>query len=224
MKTMLVSSDTGRLALAGAVLLGLAGLFLWSDLSLDLRYLVGAAATGATFLAIAEWPRQLPHLGPLLLLACGVTGTAWYAAHPSGVLLAELGLTNMGALVSAVLTYGSARGQGEDGRARLLCFAAASTLLLGSWALHHQLLGHPLLLTLGWLVAGCTTLLVARLRGQAPLAEAAYVLVAAAVIKVVALDATHLGGPPRVLVLASTGFILLGAARLLGQRSGAERA
>ncbi len=87
--TMATKWDVRVLALAGAGLMSLAGVFLWRELQVPHELLLAVTAVLASAVALAEVPRHRPLAGPILLLLTGLGGGLWYAAVKSGLLSLE---------------------------------------------------------------------------------------------------------------------------------------
>jgi hypothetical protein len=214
--------DVRVLAVAGAGLLGLAGVFLWRDLQVPMEMLLAIAAVAAAGLAFAGVPRERPLAGPIAVLACAVLGGAWFAATKSGLLLIGLAVT-LGA--AALVVWRSRRPGGEPDRIQsfLTWYGLTAAAIATSWAFYFHFLtlgfagddvGRRLVLTLGWLVAGVALVLHGRKRGEAVIRDAGFAFVAMAVGKALLYDTTHLHGTLRVAGLAGAGLLMLGGAWL----------
>ncbi|MBN1208059.1 MAG: DUF2339 domain-containing protein [Myxococcaceae bacterium] len=214
--------DVRVLVVAGAGLLGLAGVFLWRDLQVPMEMLLALAAITAAGLAFAAVPRERPLAGPIAVLACAVLGGAWYAATKSGLLLIGLAVTLVAA---ALVVWRSRRPDAEPDRIQsfLIWYGLTAAAIASSWAFYFHFLtlgfadddvGRRLVLTLGWLVAGVALVLHGRKRGEAVIRDAGFAFVAMAVGKALLYDTTHLSGTLRVAGLAGAGLLMLGGAWL----------
>jgi hypothetical protein len=224
-------SDARWLAWGGALLCALAILFTWGQLAIDSEYLLTVAAFAATALGIWQRPRSRPDLGMHLLLVIAVVSAAWFgggaylgvvevkAFHPLPLLLG-LALSLAGALAVALTTWRNA----DDKRAAGLVLTLVGIGILASAAIYYQVftvgvaehqVARRLILTLLWLSGGLA--LFVRGRGRAALQQGGRVLSAAAYLKALLYDTTHLDGGLRILALLVTGGLLLGGAWALGR-------
>src|SRR5438045_1772047 len=92
------------LAIGGAVLLALAGFFVWQELALAGTVLaVGGAACAAGLAAFAHH-RGKANWGPVVLALAGATCAAWYGATREPIVLVGLGITFVASVVLTVLS------------------------------------------------------------------------------------------------------------------------
>lgn len=215
----------------GAALLGLAGVFGWRELHVDPAYLLTLGAGGALVLSTLVKRRPLATAGLLLTVGTGALGGAWYAATRTGALLPGIGLGLVASLLFLVLGYPRARAE-KDERTLALGFSALLvTALASTWSLYFRFLtsgvaaesvGRRLVLTLCWVAAGAALVVLGGRRREAAMRYAGYVFVAAATLKTLLYDTTHLGGGLRVLVLLLAGAVLLGCALLSSKKADAK--
>ncbi|MHB8875686.1 MAG: DUF2339 domain-containing protein [Myxococcaceae bacterium] len=212
--------DSGVLMSAGAVLLALAGFFLWRDLAVRPELLVGAGAVLAAGVSLAGVRRRWPLVGPIVLLATGLLGGGWYAATREPVLLGALAVTLAASLATALGTQHAMPSEKERYQRVLAWYGLAVAALVTSFAFYFHFLtlgaaqdelGRRAILTLGWLVAGVSFVLWGRKRGENAIRDAGFLFLAAAVGKAVLYDTTHLEGMLRVGLLAVAGAVLLGS-------------
>lgn len=216
------AGDRGLLGAAGALLLALAGFFLWQDLSLEPAWLVTVAAALGLGASLAPRRPGLGRAGVLLLVLSGAGGGLWYALTRGAALLPGLGLAALGTVLAAAVSYPRAR-LGERSIAPLVHLGMAVTVLAATWAFyfHFFTLGvaavsvsRRLVLTLLWVALGVALVLLGGRQREGTLRAAGYLFVAAAVSKAVGYDTTHLAGALRVLLLGGAGAALLGGAAL----------
>jgi Predicted membrane protein (DUF2339) len=168
----------------------------------------------------------------------GTTGLGglWYAASREPSLLVGLGIAFAAALALALVEpRGPTPATPVDRWHRLLAWhGVALSGLVASLAFSFQLfdasdlslqgfVARRALLSLAWLLAGLALVLGGRARRATELRDAGFVLVAAAVVKLLVYDSTHLDGPVRVGALAVAGVALVAAAlrvRRLNARGG----
>jgi hypothetical protein len=219
-------SDARWLYWGGALLCGLATVFLWGQLAIDVEYLLVLAALVATALGIAERPRAHPDWGMLSLGGIAALSGSWFAGgaylglvesaafHPLPLLLA-LGLSLVGALAVVAVTWQRA----DEKRAARLMYALVGIATLASGALYYQLftvgiaehqVARRMILTLAWLAGGLT--LIVRSGGRTALRNPGRLLLGAAFLKALAYDTTHLEGSLRIVALLVTGGLLFGGA------------
>jgi hypothetical protein len=221
--TELTNKDSSRLlAAGGAGFLALAAIFLVRDLALPTETLLGVAALGASVAAVLGRPRQWPWIAPAALLAAALAGGGWYVMVTSPALLPGLALTAVGSIAALVLHKRRASDANLAGA--LFWYAAGAAFLIASAALYfhfltlglaEESLARRLIPTIGWLALGLALLIAARSRTSPP-GHVAVVYIAAAVMKALVYDSTHLQGPLRVTVFAAVGALLLTGARLIG--------
>jgi hypothetical protein len=171
--------------------------------------------------------------GAWALFLTTVAGAAGYVATRSDELLAGLCAAAIasGAAAMAWAERPAARGRSVEGR--VLWASVVAGALAASWALYFRVftvglaeetVARRLVLTLGWLAAGVALVVLARDGGGARrgVREAGLVFVAAALLKVVGYDTTHLGGALRIAALAGSGALLTVGAALIGRARRAE--
>jgi uncharacterized membrane protein len=222
----------------GVVLIGAAAYFVWRDLGVSAEYLLVAVAVVATALEIIQCPRDRPHVGLSILLACTLAagvcfaGAAYFGYVPAGsarpfVLFATMGIAAIGGIVALARAYLTQR---EGWLSARLVYSMTIIAIVLSAALYYQLftigfaaehVARRLILTLTWLPIGVLMQATGHARGERHLAGAGLLLVACAVAKAILYDTTHLDGGLRIAVLGVAGLILLGGAWLLhaGERA-----
>lgn len=222
-----IPSDRLILGGAGAALLGLAGVFGWRELHVDPAYLMSVAAGAGLVTSALTRQRRLSQIGLGVSAACGALGGMWYAAARTGALLPGLGLSLASGLLFLALGYRRARSE-QDSRTIALGFTTlVVTVLAATWSLYFRFLtsgiasetpGRRMVLTLCWVGAGAALVVTSGRLREAAMRYAGYVFVAAATLKTLLYDTTHLGGGLRVLALLASGAVLLAGA-LLSQKS-----
>lgn len=221
---------------AGVLLLGLAAVFSWQELHLATEVLmVGAAAVAA---ALAWWLASIRAqlVGPVLLLGATAAGGLWYGATREPVLLVALGLTFAASVALAL--WDRLRAPMEsvlDTWHRLLSWhGVALSGLAASFALYFQVfdasdlsLSHFVarraLLTLAWLFAGVGMVLRGRAVKATEIRDAGFLVLAAALGKLLVYDTLHLDGALRIGLLGVAGLVLVASAAV-ARRLNAERA
>ncbi len=224
-------SDARGFAIAGALLLTLAGYFVWHDLNVDADYLLLATALAALAAQVTQRPRVLPDLGLALLLGCTVVGGAWLVvvanvAQPSPaqarplLLLAIMGIAVAACVATLARRYLSAAPGPLPAR---VVFPTTLIGLMTSAALYYWVftlgvaaehVGRRLILTLAWLVVGLGLDLMGHERRERRLTQAGLLVVTFAVAKALFYDMSHLDGILRVGVLGCAGLLLVGSAAL----------
>lgn len=226
--TMSTKWDVRVMAVAGAGMLGLAGVFLWRDLQVPHELLLAVAAVLASAVALAEVPRERPLVGPIALLATGLMGGLWYAATKSGLLLTGLGLTVLASAITVARTWRRSEAREDKLQGFLLWYGLAMAVIAASWAFYFHFftlgfaaddIGRRLVLTLGWLAAGVGLVVYGRLRNESVIRDVGFAFIAVAVGKALAYDTTHLSGTLRVAGLAGAGALMLGGAWLSSSRT-----
>ena len=226
--TMSTKWDVRVMAVAGAGMLGLAGVFLWRDLQVPHELLLAVAAVLASAVALAEVPRERPLVGPIALLATGLAGGLWYAATKSGLLLTGLGLTVLASAITVARTWRRTEAREDKLQGSVLWYGLAMAVIAASWAFYFHFftlgfaaddIGRRLVLTFGWLAAGVGLVVYGRLRGESVIRDVGFAFIAVAVGKALAYDTTHLSGTLRVAGLAGAGALMLGGAWLSSSRT-----
>ena len=226
--TMSTKWDVRVLAVAGAGMMALAGVFLWRDLQVPHELLLAVAAVLASAVALAEVPRHRPLVGPIALLLTGLMGGLWYAATKSGLLLPGLGLTVLASAVTVARTWRRTEAREDKVQAFLLWYGLTAAVLAASWAFYFHFftlgfaaddLGRRLVLTLGWLAAGVGLVVYGRRRGESVIRDVGFAFIAVALGKALAYDTTHLSGTLRVACFAGAGALMLGGAWLSSPRT-----
>ena len=225
--TMSTKWDVRVLAVAGAAMLTLAGVFLWRDLQVPQELLLAVAALAVSVVALTGTSRQRPLAGPIALLVASVAGGLWYAATKSGLLLTGLGLLVLASAATVALTWRRSEAREDRVQAILLWYGLTASVLAASWAFYFHFftlgfaaddLARRLVLTLGWLAAGVGMVLWGRARGEGVIRDAGFAFIAVALCKALVYDTTHLGGTLRIACLAGAGVLMLGGAWLTSSR------
>ena len=217
--------ETNVLGYAGAALLALAAVFLWRELA-EVVVVLGAAgaAVGASVLARLK----VPLVGPALLLGATGVGALWYGASREPLLLVGLVVSFGAAIGLAMLERRGPALESTQARwHRLLSWhGVAVSGLVSSFALYFQIfdasdlslqgfVARRALLSLGWLFAGVGLVLHGRSRRATEIRDAGFLVLAAAVAKLLVYDTTHLDGLLRVGALAVGGAVLLASAAMV---------
>lgn len=222
------------LGVLGAGLLLMAGFLLWQELAVQAEVLmvVGSGAMAVVAVLLSRNKAQL--IGPLALLATSGAAGIWFLINREPVLLLALGLAFGAALLTAL--WDRARRELETPNSRwhrLVSWqAVAASGLVFSFATYFQLFdasdlvsphfaARRSILSLAWLVAGIGLVLFGRSRKASEIRDAGFLVLAAAVGKLVFYDTAHLHGWLRIGTLAVAGTALVGASlvarRLVGQ-------
>lgn len=215
------------LGIAGAGLLGLAGVFLWRELHVAPEVLMLVGALLAAGLAWFFRRTQTLLVGPVVLLGATALGGLWYGATREPLLLAALAVLFAVSLAMAVGELVQARPESALSRwHRMLSWhGVALSGLATTFALYFHVfdasdlaaqdfVARRALLTLGWLLAGVGLVLFGRARRATEVRDAGFVVLAASVGKLLVYDTTHLDGLLRVGALAVGGLVLLTSAQL----------
>jgi len=220
-------SEPQILAIGGAVLLGLSGVFLWKELRLPIETLAIGLA-GIVALAVAGLSRaSFKVVGPVLLLAgTGVVGL-WYAATREPVLLVALSTLMVASIAAIALEARRERLTSDRDRwHRLLSWhGAALTGLATSFAFYFHIfdasdlslqgfVARRVVLTLAWLFIGTALVLSGRKQKLPEVRDAGFLVLATAVGKMLIYDVSHVDGALRVGALAIAGVTLLAAAEV----------
>ena len=223
------------LGAGGALLFALAGFFLWRQLAVPNEML---AVVGAGFAAVAGFVfhRSGKGLwGPLTLamatLACG----CWYGATKQPVLLIGLGVSFLGSLVLTALSQWAFSGPAARVHRTLSWMGTAASGLVASFGLYffvfdatetslHEFIARRSLLTLSWLVSGAVLVMVGRQRQAVEIRDAGFLMLGAAMAKLLLYDLINTDGAIRIGALALGGAVLVGASlftRMLNHRKAA---
>ncbi len=213
------------LGAAGGLLVALAAIFAWQELHLPAEgtMVLGAAVAAGAAAVLARL--RLLLLGPVLLLGGTAAGGLWYGATREPLLLVGLGVLFAASVVLAV--WERRHPAPESGLSRWHRLLSWHGVALGGLATSFAAYFHVFdasdlapadfvarraLLSLAWLLSGVGLVLGGRRAGATEVRDAGFVLVAAAVSKVLVYDTTHLDGLLRVATLAVGGLVLLLAA------------
>ena len=231
----------------GALLGGMALLFLWRDLAVSPEYLllVAAAVAGVANLYSARSQSRLGFFaGPIAVLSVSGAAALWYAAARTPALIPTFGACCVVACVLILrprtivsASQGAMRSglDAADGRLRqLLAWYGVTLSALGlTFASYFQYLtlgvaanevGRRAVLTLAWMVGGVLLVGLARKRDEPGARDAGFAFIAVAVAKAALYDTTHLAGWMRIATLAIGALVLLaGSATVskLGKGAGA---
>ena len=224
------AKESRVLAGLGVGFVGLAGFFLWRDLSLPRELILLVATVVAGVAAVARQPRAWPALGPAALLAVVLAGGAWYLAQRGAGLLPALAVGLVLALAAVVRVERLNEPPGGLPQ-RLTWYGFGTALLASSSAFYFHYLttgvaadsvGRRLIPTLVWLVVGLAIFIAGRVRSAAA-AHVGVGLLVVAVGKALLYDTVNLHGGLRVLLLSAVGAMLLFGAQVVRRTSTAER-
>ena len=217
--------ETQVMGVAGAGLMLLAGFFLWRELQVRAELLLVLGATVAAVSAVVLRKLKIQLIGPVVLLGATGLGALWYGATREPLLLAGLVVAFVAALALAVLDRRApAVESGVSRWHRMLSWhGVALAGLVTSFSVYFQIfdasdlslqdfVARRAILTLGWLVAGVGLVLLGRAQRATEMRDSGFLVVAAAVSKLLIYDTTHLDGLLRVGALAVAGVVLLGSA------------
>lgn len=222
------SKDVVVLQLVGLSVLGLAAAFSVAELELERPLLVLPFSAMATLLALRDlggWGRWLT---PLILLgAVVVSGATWLSLKWPvllvGVLLPVVGAGWVALRLARMPAVPAAKTEALPRLPELLTW---QTIGLGLLSLTGGVYFHLLtlrvdhlarrpVLTLAWAVLGVGAVLLGRKRSDSAPRDAGFVVLAAAVLKVMLYDTTHLFGVLRIAALGAVGAVFLAGAHLL---------
>ncbi|MBX7116783.1 MAG: DUF2339 domain-containing protein [Myxococcaceae bacterium] len=214
------------LGLGGSVLLLLGGFFAWRELALANEVLMLAAALVASAIAWFTTKKQLPLLGPLVLVAATLSAGAWYAANKEPLLIVAMAMT---LLMSVFATW---YGQKAFPREKFQLHQTFSWLgmalngLATTFATYflvfnatendlNDFVARRVLLTLTWLVSGALMVIWGRGKKAPEIRDAGFVVLAASMSKLLFYDMAHTDGMVRVATLLVGGAVLLGSSQLV---------
>ena len=218
-------SEPMVLRAVGALLLGLAGFFVWQEMHLQSEVLVVVGAAVAAAIAWFAARKDLTLIGPFSLAAVsGVAGT-WYAASKEPVLLIAMGVAFVASLVCAIATLSRVRLDSASARFHRMVswIGLGASGLITSFAAYFQIfdasesagmedfVARRAILSLFWLLSGTALILLGRLRKANEIRDAGFLVLAASVGKLMLYDTTHLDGAIRIAALAIGGFVLVAA-------------
>jgi hypothetical protein len=223
-----VKVEAQVMGVAGAGLVALAAFFLWRELQVRAEMLLvitaGVAAVGA--FTLRQWKVQL--FGPVALLGATGAGALWYGATREPLLLAGLAVAFVAAVVLAVMDRSAAQADSTTSRwHRLLSWhGVALSGLVTSFAVYFQVfdasdlslqdfVARRALLSLAWLLSGVALVLFGRARQATEVRDSGFLVLAAAVTKLLVYDTTHLDGLLRIGALAVGGGVLLASAAVV---------
>jgi hypothetical protein len=229
--------ETQVMGVAGAGLMLLAGFFLWRELQVraEVLLVLGAAVAAVAATVLRRLKVQL--MGPVLLLIATGGGALWYGATREPLLLAGLVVAFAAALVLAVLDRRTPPLESSlDRWHRLLSWHGVGVAgLVTSFSVYFQVfdasdlslqdfVARRAILSLGWLLSGVGLVLFGRASRATELRDAGFLVLAAAVSKLLIYDTTHLDGLLRVGALAVAGVVLLGSAAVVRRLNTGARA
>ncbi len=219
------------LRFVGSALLMVAGFFVWQELHVESEVLV---IVGAVLTALIAWftsRKGVALVGPLLLAATSGVAGFWYAANKEPVLLIAMGLAFAASMALALASLKERRRDNAGDRLHRMVtwIAMAGSGIIGSFAAYFQIfdasesnglgdfVARRAILSLFWLTSGTALVLFGRLRQATEARDAGFVVLAAAVAKLMIYDTTHTDGVVRIAALAIGGAVLLGAS-FIGRR------
>jgi uncharacterized membrane protein len=160
--------------------------------------------------------RHIAGLGLLGLLVATVAGGIWYALDKTALLIPAMGVILLGAVLNVALAYPRARRMGHLMRIRQIFVLSTLATLVGTSACYFHFLtlgveglGRRLVLTLLWALLGVGLVIQGGRSKEVAMRYSGYALLAAATLKVLLYDTTHLSGSLRVSVLGLSGALLL---------------
>jgi hypothetical protein len=217
--------EPALLAWSGALLLALAGMFLWKDLALASEVLALIGAGGAAAFAFVAHKKEWPGAGPIALGLAGIACGIWYAATKIPITLAGAGVASVAALVLAVRSQVTFKEKAAQLHRTLSWQAAVINGLISTFGLYflvfdatetslHEFIARRVLLTLMWLVSGAGMVVWGMRREASEVRVAGFVALAAAMAKLLMYDLEHTEGFVRIAALAVGGVVLLGAGRV----------
>jgi hypothetical protein len=228
--------ETQVMGVAGAGLLALAGLFLWQELQVRAEVLLVLGATVAAVSAAVLHRFKIQLIGPAVLLGATGLGALWYGATREPLLLAGLGVAFVAALGLAVLDRRAPAVESPVSRwHRLLSWhGVALSGLVTSCAVYFHIFDASDLSLQGfvarralfsgtWLLAGVGLVLFGRAQRATEMRDSGFLVLAAAVSKLLIYDTTHLDGLLRVGTLAAAGAVLLGSAAVVRRLNAGAR-
>ncbi len=212
------------LAVTGGGLLVISGFLLWHELAVQAEVLMVVAAGVAAVMALMLSRAKVQLVGPATLLGATAAGALWYGINREPLLLLGLGLIFAASLGAAIWDRARPEVESSVGRwHRLLSWQGVALAGLGlSFAVYfhifdgsdlgfHDFLARRSILSLTWLMAGVALVLFGRSRRANEIRDAGFLVLAAAVGKLVLYDTTHLSGWLRIGTLAAAGVALMGA-------------
>ena len=229
--------ETQVMGVAGAGLMLLAGFFLWRELQVraEVLLVLGALIAAASAVVLRRMHIQL--IGPVLLLGATGLGALWYGATREPLLLGGLVVAFAAAALLAIIELGKpALESGVSRWHRMLSWhGVALGGLVTSFAVYFQVfdasdlslqdfVARRAILSLGWLLAGVGLVLFGRSRRATEVRDSGFLVLAAAVSKLLIYDTTHLDGLLRVGALAVAGVVLLGSAAMVRRLNSGARA
>ena len=218
-------SEPMVLRVVGALLLGLAGFFVWQELHLATEVIVVIGAAAAAGLAAFAAYNRLTLVGPLALgAATGIAG-AWYGATKEPVLLIAMGVAFLASAVLAiVLAQGERLETVTDKMHRMVTWIGlGASGVITTFAAYFQIfdasestglqdfVARRAILSLFWLLSGTALVLIGRQRDATEIRDAGFLVLAASVAKLMFYDTTHLDGAIRIGALAVGGVVLVAA-------------
>lgn len=229
--------ETQVMGVAGAGLMLLAGFFLWRELAVRAEVLLVLGAALAAVGAVVARKLRVQLIGPVLLLGATGLGALWYGATREPLLLGGLGVAFVAAVVLAVLDRRAPKVESGVSRwHRMLSWhGVALAGLVTSFSVYFQVfdatdlslqdfVARRAILSLGWLLAGVGLVLFGRGQRATEVRDSGFLVLAAAVSKLLIYDTTHLDGLLRVGALAIAGVVLLASAAAVRRLNSGARA
>lgn len=218
-------SEPKVLGAVGALLLALAGFFVWQELHLATEVLMVPIAIAAAAIAWLAARKDFTLVGPLALTAVSVVAGTWYGANKEPLLLIAMSIGAVAAIAVAIST--SMRERVETASAKFHRMAAwggvAVAGLITSFAGYFHIfnasesagmedfVARRAILSLTWLLSGTALVLFGRARQATEIRDAGFLVLAASVAKLMLYDTTHLDGGIRIGALAVGGAVLVAA-------------
>lgn len=220
------TDDSGWLILGGIGFLGLATGFLWRDLALPAAALMLVAAALSVVATAFRLPRRFPLAAPASVLVTALAGGGWFLADKDPLLLPALATVLVASLVGVIQIERADDWPASPLPGRLAWIGAGAAFLVASWAFYFHFLtvgiaadsvARRLIPTIVWLAVGLALFVAGAGRRERPPVQVGAALVAVALVKAIAYDTTHLGGPLRVAMLGAVGALLLTGGQTLAR-------
>lgn len=218
-------NEPAVLGIGGAILLALAGFFLWRQLSLASEVL---AVAGSALAAAGAWlahKKDKGGVGPIVLGVAGLACGGWYAMTKEPVVLIGLGISFVVSLVLTLASQKKFANLEAKAHRTLSWFATAITGLAASFGTYffvfdasetslNGFIARRALLTLAWLISGTAMVVFGSKRAANEVRDAGYLVLGTSMVKMLLYDVPNDDNVVRIVALAIGGAVLMGASQL----------
>lgn len=215
------------LGIAGALLLALAGFFAWKEAALANEVLMIAAAGGGAVLAWWASKKGKALVGPFVLTAVTLAAGGWYSLTKEPMLIVAMGISFTASVLATLHARRAFPRETSQMHQTLSWLGTAISGLATTFGTYflvfnatesslHDFVARRALLTLTWLVAGTSMVLVGRRKKATEIRDAGFVVLAASMGKLLLYDMAQTDGMVRIATLLIGGVVLMSASWAVG--------